>query len=328
MASELRAAGSQGLTVRARIINAAAKVWNGSAFVTYVAGDIATYAVTMTEQGSSGVYIGDFPIGVTSPGHYEYFSYALQAPPDLAETDPIIGTGSLEWDGSTEISSDAIIPGTMSGSEWYTYVLQVLKRTDKETEVFASTKDIIDDMRRRILFPDDETQTTFTDTISVLGDYRLDLESDFGMLISDILFQESAADDGYPLDKISKAEFDRRYLPFGTSESGRGRPEAYCIFGGQALIGPVPDRTDYIYTLSYGADDLAAYTIDSVSIPFTDKSRLTLRRGVLSIVFAEVLKNDEQGAKFGSLYESDLRKIERRIDRNRKSNMQTEYQGV
>lgn len=328
MAGELRAAGAQGQTVRVRIINSAARSWNGSSFETYDAGNISSYAVTLTEQGASGVYVGDFPVGITTAGHYEYFAYSLQNPPTLAETDPIMATGSVDWDGSASTTPSAAIANAMSGSDWYTYVLEVLKHTNRQTEVFNATKDVIDDMRRRIVFPEDETQADVTDAISVLGDYRMDLESDFGTLVTDVVMMESAGDDGEALDKISKREFDRRYTRFGTSSFAQGRPEAFCLFGGQILIGPVPDSINYVYKISYSSDDLASYTSASTSIPFTDKYRLTLRRGVMALMFGEVLKNDSQAAKFGTLYEGDMKQIERRIDRNRRSTMQTKYQGV
>ncbi len=325
MAGELRAASSQGLTIRARIINSAARSWNGASFETYSASNIATYAVTLTEQGASGVYVGDFPVAITTAGHYEYFCYSLQGA-TLDETDTIISTGSVDWDGSASTTPGAAIPSALSGSNWLAYVIQALKRTDKNTEIFEATKDIIDEMRRRILFPENETQADTTDTVSTLGDYRIDLESDFGFLVTDVVLIDG--DDGWPLEKISKREFDKRYLGFGTGPSGRNRPVAFCLYGGQLLIGPVPDSVSYVYKISYGMDDLATYSSSTTSIPFTDKYRLTLRRGVLALLFSETLKNDELGAKFGALYEADLRHIEKRIDRNRASTMQTTYRAI
>lgn len=325
MSGELIAAGPPGLTLRARIINSTAHTWNGSAFVVYSSGDMASYAVVMTEQGSSGVYVGDFPIGITSAGHYQYFCHSLQGV-SLAEFDPIIATGSLDWDGSVIVETSVSVPGTLSGSDWLDYVIQVLKRTDKNTEIFESTKDIITDMRRRILFPAQEAQTDITDTISALGDYRMDVESDFATLIDDVVLIDG--NDGGPLNKIGKRRYDILYTGFGTGASARGRPRDFCLFGNQVLIGPVPDSLSYVYKINYSTDDLADYDADTVSIPFTDKYRLTLRRGVLAILFAEILKNDEQGAKFGSLYESDLKQIERQLDRNRRSTLQVRYRGV
>lgn len=325
MAGELRCGSSPSLTIKAKILNSAGRVWNGSSFETYDASNVANYGVSLTEQGSSGVYVGDFPIAITTAGHYEYFCYSLQGG-TLAESDPIQSSGSVDWDGSAATTPAAAIANALSGSDWYDYVVQVLKHTNRETEIFDATKDIIDDMRRRIVFPEDETQADITDTISTLGDYRMDVETDFGTLVTDVVIVDD--DFGEPLEKISKREFDDRYLGFGTGSSARGKPEAFTLYGGQVLVGPVPDSVSYVYKISYAADDLATYDIDSVSIPFTDKYRLTLRRGVLALLFAEVLKNDEQGAKFGTLYEGDLRQIERRIDRNRRSTMQTQYQGI
>jgi hypothetical protein len=75
-----------------------AYVWNGTTFVVYAAGDIATYDVPLTEQGGD-YYAADFPSTITA-GTYSatYYKRAGVAP---ATTDYIVGGDTIEWNGTT-----------------------------------------------------------------------------------------------------------------------------------------------------------------------------------------------------------------------------------
>lgn len=325
MASELRAGSLPASTIYAHIYNRISRVWNGTSFVVYGVGSYSSYVITMTELGGSGVYVGDFPAGITDAGTYEIFYY-LQDGGSPVEGDRIIATGTIAWDGTTIVDDQDDIPGAMTGAEWLEYVIRAFKRTDKDTEIFDATKDCIDEMRRRLDFPEDESYTTVTDTIVSLGDYVMALESDFGKLVS-VVFQESDGTSGESLEQITRAQYDREFSPFGTGASSRGRPKKFCVFNNSILIGPVPDSVSYTYKLSYYTDDRETIDTDTESVPFTQKYRETLRRGVCARLFAEIVKDDTQAAKFGGLFDNDLRYIERRDDRNRAGSIQTKYQG-
>lgn len=326
MSNELRIGSVSGLTVYAAVLNENSRIWNGSTFEVYTSGNYANYDVAIAEQGSSGIYIGDFPSGIVDEGHYEIF-YFIQDGGAPAEGDRILGTSSLDWDGSgLDTDSGSIVSGAMSGSDWLEYLRRGgFKRTDKDQSLLEATTDTITDIRSRIVTEDYLTETTVSDLITILGDYRIDLESDFGLLVSGIVLQDSAH--GKPLNKISKAEFDRKYTGFGTVASVRGVPEDFCIFGGQILIGPVPNTTAYTYVISYSEDSHAEITEDTVSVPYTNKYRETLKYGVFSRVYSD-LKSDDQAAKYGTLYESKLAQWEKREDRNRSGVRQTRYKGA
>lgn len=325
MSGELRGGSGSGNTLYANILNASAQRWNGSAFETFNAANYSTYTVTLTEQGNSGIYVGNFPPTITTPARYDVVYY-LQDGGSPANGDHLAGTQVLDWDGAAVTTTPDVIPGAMSGTTWLAYVLRALKRTDKNTEVFDATKDKIDDIRSRLVMPDDETEIQTTDTITVLGDYQLDLETDFGMLIGQV-FVLGTQNQGWALRQIDKQEFDEKYSVFGSGTAVRGIPKEFCIFGGKIYIGPTPDLTTYIYKINYTQDELAEYSASSLSVPFTDRYRQILRWGVLSDVYGDVLKNDDQAAKFGTLYENGLKKIQRRNDRNRSGVLQVRYQG-
>lgn len=326
MAAELRAGSLPASTIYAHIYNRISRVWNGTSFVVYGVGSYSSYVIPMTELGGSGVYVGDFPAGITDSMSYEIFYY-LQDGGSPIEGDRIIATGTILWDGSAIVDDPDNIPGAMNGEDWLDYVIRAFKRTDKDTEILDATKDCIDEMRRRLEFPEDETYTTVTDTITTLGDYVMALETDFGKIIS-VVFQESDGSSGENLVQISRGQYDQKYAPFGTGASSRGRPKEFCVFGGNILIGPVPDQVNYTYKLSYYSDDRETILSTTESVPFTNKYRETLRRGVLARLFAEIVKDDAQAAKFGSLFDNDMKTIEERDDRNRTGVMVTKYSGI
>lgn len=102
MASEIQATYSSGKTVYALIRNSTGSIWNGSAFVAYDSGDIATYAVSLTEQSTSGFYAGTFPAGITAGGIYGIIAKE-QIGGSVAETDPTIALGDIQWNGTATL---------------------------------------------------------------------------------------------------------------------------------------------------------------------------------------------------------------------------------
>jgi hypothetical protein len=130
------------------------------------------------------------------------------------------------------------------------------------------------------------------------------------------------------LTKISKREFDEKYTGFGITDDGRDRPRDYCIFGGQILVGPVPDATTYTYTYSYTTG--AEVSIDGTvtSVPFTDKGRREiLRDGVLFRVY-KAIQNYEEAGQFKAFYDYGLQQIDNRERWNRGGRSQVAYQGI
>lgn len=99
MAGELQQdLGITGKTIYFLVRNANGLIWNGSSFASYVTGNYATYPITGTEQGTSGFYVGDMP-GVAA-GTYSVVA-KQQAGGSPAETDFSVGSGNIQWGGST-----------------------------------------------------------------------------------------------------------------------------------------------------------------------------------------------------------------------------------
>lgn len=308
MANEIRGVAASGNTVYARIINPAGLWWNGSTFEAFSAANWATYAVTLTEQGSSGVYVGDFPSGITGGGTYEYFVY-VQAGASPAQGDTISNTGRIDWSGTVSISAAT---GSMSGSEFRDYVLRRgFKRTDKDTELYEAVTDAIQELRRRFEFDEAEVDATTTDTISVLGDYKLDIESDMGFLIG-VILQDGTV--GAPLTGISKRQFDKLYSSIAVDSNFTGYPEHYCIYAGQIYIGPIPDSVAYTYRLSY-SKSAGAITSSSSGVPFTALYRDMLADLTMGILYGGLEEPDKETV-FRQKVEAALRDAMRRERKN------------
>jgi hypothetical protein len=108
-------------------MNAAAQRWNGTAFEAFNASNYSAYGIDVTEQGATGVYIGDFPTGIAS-GTYEVFHYAVVDASE-ANGDPVVSTQSVVWDGTATVTAGVSID-SMTGAEVYAYVLRTFKRTN------------------------------------------------------------------------------------------------------------------------------------------------------------------------------------------------------
>ncbi len=276
MANEIKGTSPSG-SLYARIMNAAGLWWNGSAFGSYSSGNYADYQIPLTEQGASGVYVGDFPSGITSNGTYDYFIHRYTVSP--AEGDIVVNTGKIDWTGVSSVISDPT--DGMTASEWRNYVLRCgFKRTDKDDELYEATTDAIQEMRRRFMFNEAEVETSTTDTISTLGDFKINVESDFGLFLGVVV---EDGDSGTPLNLIPKWMFDLRY-PSINVESDRGYPRDVCLYAGSIYIGPIPDRTSYVYRKSYSRR-AGNITSSTTGVPFTTLYRDILCDNVLGRLY-------------------------------------------
>ncbi len=94
-----------GLTVYAHVINQSGNYWNGTAFEAYTAGNYANYGTSLTENGSSGVYVGSFPTGITISGNYSVVYYSQAGGSPAQGTDTVIGSDTINWNGITTVSA-------------------------------------------------------------------------------------------------------------------------------------------------------------------------------------------------------------------------------
>lgn len=100
MSKEITLAYDSGQTVFFLIVESSTgRFYEGAGFENYATANFADYAIAAIEQGAaSGIYQGDFP--AVAAGSYGVIAY-VQNDDDPAESDPQIGVGSIEWDGTS-----------------------------------------------------------------------------------------------------------------------------------------------------------------------------------------------------------------------------------
>lgn len=220
----------------------------------------------------------------------------------------------------------------MTGLEIYNYFLQVFKRTDKSTESYTAMADTVMDMRSRMLSDEFSSVSAALTGISAIGDYTLDIPTDYGHIIGDVLIRDTSSDTSYlPLNKLKKSEFDMKYSQITSTAVGNrntGVPVDYCFFGRQILVAPAVDSTNYEFKINYTTEDLPTYTANTTSIPFTPQFREVLRAGMLYRMFFELGLNAESD-RWAAFYADGLNKIIANDEENTQgSSTNIQYQGI
>ena len=125
-------------------------------------------------------------------------------------------------------------------SAFKTYVLQDFKRTDKDTELVQAYNDAIIDIATRMPHGGYKYQS-YVPTVSGQEDYAL--PSDLIHIIHPACLLDGSGtnDSGYPMDFISKQEYDLLEPNPNRTDPPTGKPIKYCVFSKSILLSPVPD---------------------------------------------------------------------------------------
>lgn len=191
----------------------------------------------------------------------------------------------------------------MTGSEFYDYVVKTFKRTDKSSEVYDAITDTVSDMCERMEFEETKVEGYTTSGISSLGDYKIDLPSDFGRMIGDVRWSDQ--DNSRTLTRLSKQEFNDKFGDLDGDDPMDGEPTHYCVFGNQILFGPVPDDTTYEYQIDYSTFLADAVTSSTTEVLFTDKARECVKFGTLARLF-EVVEMFDIADRYRIRFENEL----------------------
>ena len=124
-ANEFRARDTSGKTVYAVVLSGAT-VWSvttggtatASTFAALATGNWTTYNVALTEQSTTGIFVGSFPSGIVAAGRYSAFIYE-QAGASPASTDTLIAGGAVDWSGTgqyTLVSAGTVATVTTTGA--------------------------------------------------------------------------------------------------------------------------------------------------------------------------------------------------------------------
>src|ERR1700722_8082350 len=105
MANQLKiSTGTTGMTVYAVVFNATGQFWNTSGTPVFEAETDAhwtNYKIALNEAGTTAVYLGTFPSGITVAGVY-YAQFREQAAASAALSDAVLGNGEILWTGTAE----------------------------------------------------------------------------------------------------------------------------------------------------------------------------------------------------------------------------------
>ncbi len=202
----------------------------------------------------------------------------------------------------------------MTGSELLTYVKQVFKRADKDTELYEAMTDTIRDIKQSIFVDDDATVSA--DLVSSLseGDFKIDVPSDFqNLAVDNVLVRETSGDDTYrPLIKKDKNWYDNYYHSVYSStvaNRNTGVPAHFVFFGNQIYVGPAVDKTTYEFKINYTTNQSSEITSSTSPVPFSEEYREVLRYGVLQRIF-ELLENFPEAERWEIKYLQGRSKIE------------------
>jgi len=138
----------------------------------------------------------------------------------------------------------------MTLANFKTYVKQVFKRTDKDTEIVQAYNDMIMWVSSYMPHAGYKYQS-YIYTVSGTPDYPL--PSDLIYLIHPVRLLEGsgANDSGYPMNLISKQQYDiKEPNPRRTSPS-TGKPVDYTIFSRSILPSPIPNKSTYLLEIDW-----------------------------------------------------------------------------
>lgn len=322
MAGEIHIIGPTGRTCYVHIFNASGQRWNGSSYETFVVGNYADYDISVTEDGSTGIYRGDIPSSLPS-GRPDIVLF-VQAGGSPANGDRAVGAQSLNWSGSS-VSSGSTPLGALTGSQMKDYVVSSgFVRTDMDDEIYDAITDTIMEMEQAFRFDEREVESTTTDTITVQGDYKINVESDMGHIVSVELLD---GDTSKPLDRISKQVYDLRYTTPPSAEN-LGYPEAYALYGGKIYIGPPPESTDYQYRMSYSQRLTSIVDSSTDPVPFSAQYREALKDGTLYRLFGKNLKQWDIATPYKNEFAESMDRIMKKERRNRSGAGMTTYRDV
>jgi len=132
-----------------------------------------------------------------------------------------------------------------------------------------------------------------------------------------LLEGSASTDDGFPLDFITKDEYDAIEANPNRTSPETGEPAQYTIFSDSILLTPIPDSTDYLIEINWGKQT-TALSADSDTPSFISAWDEVIKWGTIFRVYL-ALGLAEDATPFQALYEQGIaRMIDR--DKDKKNN--------
>jgi hypothetical protein len=138
----------------------------------------------------------------------------------------------------------------MTLANFKTYVKQIYKRTDKDTEITQAYNDAISAASLKMPHGAYKYQS-WVNCGDGQEDYALPSTIIHIMHPIRLLDGSTSADSGIKLEHITKEEYDRREPNPNRTSPAKGYPSAYAIYSGSILLTPIPDSADYIIEIDW-----------------------------------------------------------------------------
>lgn len=187
----------------------------------------------------------------------------------------------------------------MQLSSFKTYVKYTFKRTDKDTELVQFYNDMLNWVASQIPHSGYKFQS-YVATIVGTEDYGIPATLIHLLHPIKLILGTGATDSGYPLNHISKEEFNRRWPNPNASGQTRGRPVDYTVFDRCILVGPAPDVATYYLEIDW-SKRITAMSADADLPGIGAEWDEVLMQGTLERLYASIGMIDE-AAYWGSRY--------------------------
>lgn len=138
----------------------------------------------------------------------------------------------------------------MQLSDLIAYVKRDFKRTDKDTEVLKGINDTIYWLAAQLPLGNYKFQSWINTTV---GAEDIQLPTNLMHLVHPIrlLKGATAADSGYPLEHLTKDEYDLLEPNPNRTGPSTGCPSAYTIWSRSILLTPIPDSAVYLIEINW-----------------------------------------------------------------------------
>jgi hypothetical protein len=109
MANEITTTYSPNSNLYFVVFDPAGLIWDGSIFVILNISNWNSYTISLIENGTgSGVYVGTFPVDITTAGVYNIVAYEQKdVSPNISDSPPV-SMGTISWDGDSESDGSAL----------------------------------------------------------------------------------------------------------------------------------------------------------------------------------------------------------------------------
>jgi hypothetical protein len=127
MAGEIQVIDDIGKSVYVVIFNLIGETWNTASklFEAISASNWSQYAIFLSDTTpGTGVYIGNFPVGIKTAGDYPVVAYEAQVPATAAVGDSTTGAREvMNWDGAAEVPVSSMGPSDMVAELYGSFVV-------------------------------------------------------------------------------------------------------------------------------------------------------------------------------------------------------------